>query len=258
MKRVSILQLEDFERATEEEISFVRVKIRQPVRDLDDKTVLEPEAQRALINVRTDLDRFTPEEVTALIAHGYSKAREALLDKNLVRPDAPKFTWDPLGNWEMVKVLPANEFQRSRLRKWRLWSLGDPVSWVTGLYALFICLLLATPTLLFALQSSVEATRAAEAANVAAAAQAAKAIAQAEVATAQAARDAARAQVLSGAISQIQTLMASMSQGCPGGAHGVPPVNWTGLQSHCECAQRSKIGFGKRPDMGCCATDQLC
>jgi hypothetical protein len=132
----------------------------------------------------------------------------------------------------MVKVLPANEFQRSRLRKWRLWSLGDPVSWVTGLYALFICLLLATPTLLFALQSSVEATRAAEAANVAAAAQPAKAIAQAEVATAQAARDAARAQVLSGAISQIQTLMASMSQGFPGGAHGVPPVNWTGLQSH--------------------------
>ena len=96
MKRVSILQLEDFERATEEEISFVRVKIRQPVRDLDDKTVLEPEAQRALINVRTDLDRFTPEEVTALIAHGYSKAREALLDKNLVRPDATKFT---CGRW---------------------------------------------------------------------------------------------------------------------------------------------------------------
>ena len=23
-----------------------------------------------------------------------------------------------------------------------------------------------------------------------------------------------------------------MSTGCPGGAHGVPPVSWTGLQSH--------------------------
>jgi hypothetical protein len=136
MKRVSILQLEEFERnfdgvAKEEEVSFVRVKIREPVRDLDDKTVLEPEAQRALINVRTDLDRFTPDEVTALIAHGYSKAREALLDRNLVRPDAPKFTWDPLGNWQMVEALPAYHFQRSRLRKWRLWSPGDPISWVT-------------------------------------------------------------------------------------------------------------------------------
>ena len=147
MKRVSILQLEEFERnfegaAEQEQISFVRVKIREPVRDLDDNTVLEPEAQRAMINVRTDLDRFTPVEVTALIAHGYSKAREALINKNLVEPDAPKFTWNPLGNWETVKGLPASDFQKSRLRKWRLWSPDDPVSWVTGVYAVFICLLL--------------------------------------------------------------------------------------------------------------------
>ncbi|MEY9419455.1 hypothetical protein ABIF69_005897 [Bradyrhizobium japonicum] len=62
--------------------------------------------------------------------------------------------------------------------------------------------------------------------------QAAKAVAQAQVATAQAASDAAQAQVLSGAISQIQALMASMSQSCPGGARGVAPVSWTVLQSH--------------------------
>jgi hypothetical protein len=114
MKRVSILQPEDLEgrlkeTADEKSISFVRVKIRESVRDLDDKTVLEPEIQRALINVRTDLDYFTPDEVTALIAHGYSKAREALLNKKLVGPNAPKFTWDPLGNWEVVKVLSAAE-----------------------------------------------------------------------------------------------------------------------------------------------------
>ncbi|MDJ0448817.1 patatin-like phospholipase family protein [Methylocystis sp. JR02] len=237
MKRVSILQLQDFDRvfgraAEEEEASFVRVKIREPVRDLDDRTVLEPEAQRALINVRTDLDLFTPNEVTALIAHGYSKAREALLDKNLVGSDAPKFAWDPLGNWEVVKALPAIELQRSRLRKWRLWSGGDPISWITGFYALFICLLLATPTLLFALQSSVDAKRAAEAVDAAAAAEAAKAVAQAQAATAKVARDAAQAQVLSGTISRIQNLMVSLSQGCSGGPHGVPPVNWTDLQPH--------------------------
>jgi predicted acylesterase/phospholipase RssA len=225
MKRVSNLQLEDFEASLKGIAEVVRVKIRESVRDLDDKTVLDPEAQRTLVNVRTDLDCFTPDEVTALIAHGYSKAREALLDKKLIRPDAPKFSWNPLGNWEEVKVLPAKEFQRSRLRKWRLWSLTDPISWVTGLYVVFICLLLAAPTILFALRSSVEAQRSAEAAK-------AKAIAQAQVVTAQAARDAARQQVLSGAISQIQTLMASMSASCPGGAHGVPPVSWTNLQAH--------------------------
>jgi uncharacterized protein YukE len=176
-----------------------------------------------LINVRTDLDRFTPDEVTALIAHGYSKAREALLDKNLIVPDAPRFTWDPLGNWEAVKKLPANHFQRSRLRKWRLWSLTDPISWITGLYALFICLLLATPTLLFALQSSIQAQIAAEAT-------AATAKADAERATAHAQRAAAQTQVLSVIISQIQNLMVSMSQGCSGGASGVPPVNWQAKQ----------------------------
>ena len=164
-----------------------------------------------MINVRTDLDRFTPNEVTALIAHGYSKAREALLDKKLVMPDAPKFTWDPLGNWEVVKRLRAKEFQRSRVRKWRLWSLSDPISWVTGLYALFICLLLATPTFLFALQSA-EANRAA--------------------AIAQTGKAAAQEQVLLGAIAQAQSLTVSLSQGCSGGPRGVPPVNWANLQSH--------------------------
>jgi predicted acylesterase/phospholipase RssA len=234
MKRVSILQLDDLERhfegAAEEKTSFVRVKIREPVRNLDDKTVLGPEAQRALINVRTDLDRFTPDEVTALIAHGYSKAREALLDKNLVMPDAPRFTWDPLGNWEAVKKLPANHFQRSRLRKWRLLSPTDPISWITGLYALFICLLLATPTLLFALQSSIQAQIAVEATAATAKAEAERAAAQAQKAVAQAQRAAAQTQVLSGIIYQIQNLMVSMSQGCSGGASGVPPLNWQARQ----------------------------
>jgi predicted acylesterase/phospholipase RssA len=221
MKRVSILHLEEFEQnlegvREEEKLAFVRVKIREAVRDLDDKTVLGPEAQRALINVRTDLDSFTPDEVTALVAHGYSKAREALLDRGVVGVDAPKFSWDPLGNWDVVRVLPANEFQRSRLRKWRLWSLSDPISWITGLYALFICLLLLSPTLLFAVHSSVQTQRAVEATQRAKEATTAAAIAQIGI--------------LTDAMSQTQNLMESISQGCPGGAHGVPPVNWASLQ----------------------------
>jgi hypothetical protein len=38
--------------------------------------------------------------------------------------------------------------------------------------------------------------------------------------------------VLNDAISQTQNMMVSMSQGCSGGAHGVPPVNWGSLQTH--------------------------
>lgn len=235
MKRVSVLQLEELQRHStgasgQAGIPFVRVKIRESIRDLNDKTVLLPEAQRALINVRTDLDCFTPEEATALIAHGYSKTREALLDK---KPNAATFSWDPLRNWNGVKVLPAKELQRSAQRKWRLWSPGDPVSWVTGLYAVFVCVLLATPTLLFAVQSSIDAQKAADAAKNTIVAQEAKEAAQAQAATAQAAKTVAQVQVLGAAAFQIQTLMGSASSGCSGGPHGVPPEpGWPGLQAH--------------------------
>jgi predicted acylesterase/phospholipase RssA len=210
MKRVSTFQLEDFESSLKagaegEAKAFARIKIREAIRNLDDTTVLEPEVQRTLINVRTDLDSFTPHEVTALIAHGYSKAREALFDKQLVGPNPATFSWDPLRNWGAVRVLRADEFRRANLRRWRLWSPDDPISWFTGLYALFICLLLAAPTILFALQSSADAKRAVV----------------------------ARQQVLTSAILQTQAIMASASNGCSGGPHGVPPEpGWPGLQSH--------------------------
>ena len=42
--------------------------------------------------------------------------------------------------------------------------------------------------------------------------------------------------VLKQARSQIQNMAISMSQGCSGGAHGVPPVNWARLQTHANSA----------------------
>jgi hypothetical protein len=45
------------------------------------------------------------------------------------------------------------------------------------------------------------------------------------------------AQTLLGqATSQIQNMIISMSGGCSGGAHGVPPVNWAQLQPHGDSA----------------------
>lgn len=38
--------------------------------------------------------------------------------------------------------------------------------------------------------------------------------------------------VVSQATSQIQNMVISMSEGCSGGAHGVPPVSWAQLQPH--------------------------
>jgi hypothetical protein len=212
MKRVSIFQLEDFESSFEgaaaaegQAKAFARIKIKEAIRNLDDPTVLGPQTQRTLINVRTDLDSFTPHEVTALIAHGYSKAREALLDKQFVRPNPATFSWDPLKKWSAVRALSAEEFRAANLRRWRLWSPNDPISWFTGLYALFVCLLLAVPTILFALQSSADAQSAVV----------------------------ARQQVLSSAILQTQAILASASNGCSGGPSGVPPEpGWPNLQPH--------------------------
>jgi predicted acylesterase/phospholipase RssA len=210
MKRVSVFQLKDFENSFEgtapgerETKAFARIRIREAIRNLDDTTVLGPQTQRTLINVRTDLDSFAPHEVTALISHGYSKAREALLDKQLVRPNPETFSWDPLRNWDAVKALSAEEFRAAKFRRWRLWSPADPISWFTGLYALFVCLLLAVPTILFALQSSADAQRAVV----------------------------ARQQVLTSAILQTQAIMASAGNGCSGGPSGVPPEpGWPNLQ----------------------------
>jgi hypothetical protein len=39
-------------------------------------------------------------------------------------------------------------------------------------------------------------------------------------------------QILGEAIPQLQDMVVSMSQGCSGGAHGVPPVSWSALQPH--------------------------
>jgi hypothetical protein len=71
------------------------------------------------------------------------------------------------------------------------------------LYGLFVCLLLATPTVL--------ATNAAS--------------------TAQAAKTGAQMQSLSAVSFQIQALLSSMRNDCSGGSNGLPPNNWGDWQS---------------------------
>jgi hypothetical protein len=51
--------------------------------------------------------------------------------------------------------------------------------------------------------------------------------------------------VVADAISQIQGLMVSISQGCSGGPHGVPPTNWTDLQPHGNTNARLALAKGQ-------------
>ena len=77
---------------------FLFVAALDRVDPRDDPTALHPVIQPEVANIRTDLDRFSPLEITALVQHGYCVARKQcrtrpdLYGSNL--PSAPP--WDPM------------------------------------------------------------------------------------------------------------------------------------------------------------------
>ncbi len=76
--------------------TFAHIK---DVVDLDqDPTALHPEIQRQTSNIRTDLDRFSPLEMSSLIQHGYCVGRKACrLRPDLFGTDLPITPpWDPI------------------------------------------------------------------------------------------------------------------------------------------------------------------
>ncbi|HEV3023689.1 MAG TPA: patatin-like phospholipase family protein, partial [Pirellulales bacterium] len=94
MDRVWQLETETFQGTP----GFVFAPITELVRPSEDATALHPEIQRQVANIRTDLDGFSPLEISNLVRHGYCVARKACR----ARPDlfgaelpggAP---WDPL------------------------------------------------------------------------------------------------------------------------------------------------------------------
>jgi predicted acylesterase/phospholipase RssA len=130
MTRVSSMQIERLT-ASSASPHFVRIGIKLEVNNPGDPTLLPPESQRSLPSTRTDLDEFSPTEITALIAHGYSCARKTLIEASLLtESDAPPFSWDPLRNWQIVKSRNATrQLRQSSIRRWRLWSSRDWASY---------------------------------------------------------------------------------------------------------------------------------
>ncbi len=73
MDRVWQLEIETFLHAR----GFVFAPITDVVEPAEDPTALHPEIQRQVARIRTDLDRFSPLEISSLIRHGYCVARKA-------------------------------------------------------------------------------------------------------------------------------------------------------------------------------------
>jgi predicted acylesterase/phospholipase RssA len=94
MDRVWQLETETFQGTQ----GFVFAPITEVVEPGEDPTALHPEVQRQVARVRTDLDRLSPLEVSALIRHGYCVSRKACRRRpELFGGDLPgDGPWDPV------------------------------------------------------------------------------------------------------------------------------------------------------------------
>ncbi|WP_337173664.1 patatin-like phospholipase family protein [Paludisphaera sp.] len=94
MDRVWQLEKEIFGAAE----GFLFTPIYRLVEPDEDPTAPPPVVQRQVVGMRTDLDRFTPAEIRALVRHGYCIARQACRSRPDVfghdLPDDPP--WDPM------------------------------------------------------------------------------------------------------------------------------------------------------------------
>ncbi len=129
---------------------FVFAHITEVVDPKSDVTALHPEVQRQTASIRTDMDRFSPLEISCLVRHGYCVGRKACRDRpDLFGADLPdNAPWDPMPHAPEGPPVPhllgsrhkptavtaeARELQRSSQR--RIWStLLDYRDWMSYVY----------------------------------------------------------------------------------------------------------------------------
>jgi predicted acylesterase/phospholipase RssA len=158
MDRVGQLENETFRDTP----GFVFARITDRVDPTEDPTALHPEIQRQLPSIRTDIDRFSDLEISALVRQGYCVARKTVRAKPELFgsqvPDNPP--WDPIpqspGSAVAAEQAPSGPGERrepslvtlqarslhlSSLR--RIWStLLDWRDWVSYIYVPIIVPLL--------------------------------------------------------------------------------------------------------------------
>ena len=160
MDRVWQLESENFQ----DSFGYVFARITDVVGRHEDATALHPEVQRQAANIRTDLDAFSPLEMSCLIRHGYCIGRQACRSRadlfGASLPENPP--WDPIPPASISQTIPqdvrldgsspgpapatiqARQLQNSASRQiWgRLLNLRD---WTSFVYLPLIVLVLLTP-----------------------------------------------------------------------------------------------------------------
>jgi predicted acylesterase/phospholipase RssA len=150
MDRVWQLEMQTF-RGTP---GFVFAAMTDVVEPAEDPAALHPEIQRQVSKIRTDLDRFSPLEISSLVRHGYCVGRKACrAHPDLFRSDVPDGPpWDPITGPRESKTtvsvparanepsreptpatVEARRLQSSASR--RIWTtLPDRKDWATYIY----------------------------------------------------------------------------------------------------------------------------
>lgn len=162
MNRVWQMENEAFRSSSE----FVLARVSNVIEPSEDPTAPHPEIQRHLAGIRTDLDRFTPLEISSLVRHGYCigrsvcRARPDLFgtdlpsdppwDPNAKRSGTPPPTDEPsnvlLPRRERTAITAdARALQASARR--RIWSrFFDRRDWITYVYVpILVPILLVLP-----------------------------------------------------------------------------------------------------------------
>jgi predicted acylesterase/phospholipase RssA len=132
---------------------FVFAPINTVVEQAEDPTALHPEVQRMIVDIRTDMDRFSPLEISSLIRHGYCVGRSICRS----RPDLfgtaipTEKPWDPVASdgaktvdapaSDVLLSVPAGSAEAEDSRRLqqsadrRIWSrLLDYRDWTSYIY----------------------------------------------------------------------------------------------------------------------------
>lgn len=96
---------------------FVFAPISRVIERAEDPTAAHPEVQRMAANIRTDIDRFSPLEISALVRHGYCVGRSACQSRSdLFGATMPAGSpWDPLAPKGKPATTATSEGTRSQL-----------------------------------------------------------------------------------------------------------------------------------------------
>ena len=104
MDRVWQLETENFQ----DTFGFVFARVSDVVGPHEDSTALHPEVQRQVANIRTDLDAFSPLEISCLTRQGYCIGRKACRSRtDLFGTELPSNPpWDPIPPTDVPQNAP--------------------------------------------------------------------------------------------------------------------------------------------------------